>query len=1171
MDEPNAMASPTIVLRVETENKTPQLEQLQPLNHNENINEPKLSINNITTPKDSTKQPSDKPQNVDRKTKKIIPNDYTVKNFNNKNNISARDTNNLMHPDNKKNTVNDIIVKAELVNKAVVMHAQTKENNHLEIVKKQTKPTIKILSRDTHKTLSSSVDNVNNKNLLPLNKQTLSQAAKKTSGARKEKMKNVNPVKLVKKPIVSEAGTAITVPVQNDQLTYAQMVGPAKTLVAMDEVKTNDTTEKQDRIKDEKATVNQKPPEPESPKMAVWQTVRPKGKKRIHATHDAEQTNWDDVPSFDQDLQTVATPSVLHHDKTIPNKDSKPSKINSKPKEKVPKKIKPILNEVTEQPVLVDEIIVKPKSESIKIEHTSSADENVTDPVATTKSKINKSKTDKAKKPKAKKQVTKDTSPVKEMALKKMDKSSIATITDNDASLDFKDILGDVDISNFSFDPNSSMFVNALYSETEKMISGTPNKSSAGFSLNNSLTLMKPFGKTKENIFLKEEEEMVIRVMNSINQKSKKDDDNFLDESQNKTDEIIADKCNDILVENGNISVDDTQCLTDDESVDNSINDYGGDLDQNSVKDDDDAVTVIENLTIELDSNGDIVDEFAPNGTHNNDDDNDNVCINNVPDDKNQCQFTDELMPDENYDNNNRKEANDGLINEICSTVNGHCKNNNNKTFEELFNANRTQVIEILSKEIFNTNDIDEILQDCQEPNHPNKTTNFQKDNASPLKTNGSLLQESDLDDDDNDDNDDDNNLSSLSSENNDEKTIIESQVNEDCTSTIDDLQNDNEIKTTNAETIFIKSMSQEPINESLIIIKSSNSPSNDVQTEFNVQSINNNTPPENGDGKFINFYENEPKRNQSPRHSEDSGILEYQDNMDDMKYFSDTCEETASKTMIDIEHKSGAEENEIKFPVTEAVSRWLMQKQKERSPEPLLRLPDNPMLTEQIGKTLKHRLYIGDLFNDDDLNSDSDTEYEFKQTKSSGNGSKNLIGNPLHVLFARNNIENTYKRVADGKSVQFMEPDLLDGWNVGDKRQQSMHADVLNENATEIQMNHNEHIDLDTYESLYGHSINYANLLLPNNGNDMIFLSNNIRNYNDKNDHRNKPFNENNTNNNISNSIVGNNDNVINSDKQLLRDTKSNNNRMDNINDKNLNSTNLNCFKPPEICCILM
>lgn len=1182
MDEPNTTASASMVLKAETEINTPQPEQLQPPKHNENINETKSLTNNSTTRKDSTKQPSDKPQNFDKKTKKIIPNDYTVKNFNNKNNISARDTDSLMHLDNKKNTVNDIIVKADLVNKAVVMHAQTKENNHLEIVKKttKTKPTIKILPRDTNKTVSSSVDNVNNKNILPMNKNTALQASKKTSSVHREKPKNVNTMQLAKIPIVDENATAIAAAVQNDHLTYAQMVGPVKTSDKIDAA-SNGTTERQHEMKDEKVVVDKKPPEPETPKTDVWQTVRPKGKKRIQAMYDAEQINWNDVPSFDGELQSVATPPV-HHEKIIPNKDSKPSKVNSsKPKEKVAKKIKSALNEVPQPAVLIEEIIVKPKSESIKNEPTSSVDENIVDTVSITKSKLNKSKTDKPKKSKAKKQVTKDTSAAKAILSNKTDKASKATINDNDASLNFENILGDVDISNFGYDPNSSMFVNALttslFSDTEKIINGTPNnKPSTGFSLNNSLTLMKPFGKTKENIFLKEEEDMVIRVMNSINQKAKKDDDTLSTESQAIVSGMGADQCNDILVENGNISVDDAQSLanslTDDESLDNSVNDG---LDQNSIKDDEDAVTVIENLTDELDSNGDtnaFDDIITPNGTHNiGDNENELAFVCNGSEDENECISLIEPMPENNSDNDNHKEESEFINeNEVCSTVNGHCTNIQSKTFEELFNQNRTHVIEILSNEIFNTKDTDEIRQDCQEPNHANITINLQRDDASFLKINDSILQESDLDDDDNDD--DDNNLSSLSSENNDDKTIIESQLNDDCTTTIDDLQNDNEINTTNADTIFIKSMSQDSINGSSIIIKPNNCPSNDVQNEFNIHSITDNQPPENGDGKFTNFYEIEPKRNQSPRHSEDSGILEYQDNMDDLKYFSDTCEEIASKTMVySIEDKMAQEDVDMKFPVTEAVSRWLMQKQKEKSPEPILRLPDNPMLTEQIGKTLKQRLYIGELFNEDDLNSDSDTEYEFKQTEAPGNGSKNLISNPLHVLFARNNIENTYKRVAEGKSVTFMDPDLLDGWDidVATKRQPPMHADVLKENDTKMQKNPEENSDLNSYESFYGHSINYANLLSSNNDND-IFLSNNIRNYNDINDHRDKPIIENNTNN-ISNSIIRYNDNVIDSDKQLLRDTKTNNNRNDNINDKKLNSTNLNCFKPPEICCILM
>lgn len=284
-------------------------------------------------------------------------------------------------------------------------------------------------------------------------------------------------------------------------------------------------------------------------------------------------------------------------------------------------------------------------------------------------------------------------------------------------------------------------------------------------------------------------------------------------------------------------------------------------------------------------------------------------------------------------------------------------------------------------------------------------------------------------------------------------------------------------------------------------------------------------------------------------------------------------------------------QETLLKFPITEAVSRWLEKKQKEKTPEPILRIPDDPMLSEKIGLTILGRnrikrstissLTSTDEEDDFDFTTDSEIEYE--------EPSKNLKSNPLPVSSVnyfplkgndefvvlknltvcdtdsdymsdgQKNDDRTSKRVAninlDGKKMKQMngcadeidENDFLEYWDELDLAHSSSSLEpkekFLNNKLNNLS-NKNKILtsscndNFEVYDSVYGKTINYKNLLL----NETEFLCNNI-NINDK----------------CSSS----------NNHQSLLDSKHKINRKD----KKKNDDKKICLKPPftEVCCVLM
>lgn len=170
--------------------------------------------------------------------------------------------------------------------------------------------------------------------------------------------------------------------------------------------------------------------------------------------------------------------------------------------------------------------------------------------------------------------------------------------------------------------------------------------------------------------------------------------------------------------------------------------------------------------------------------------------------------------------------------------------------------------------------------------------------------------------------------------------------------------------------------------------------------------------------------------RIESPRSSEDSGILDnHEDTMNSSEYDSGDCGVAESVTP-----PSGS--------LTQAVSRWLVQKQKEKSVEPILRLPGDPLLSDSIEKSIQ-RIQISAMLksyaDDDDYGEDDD---ELMTSDESDNeieipAPKNSKSNPLHVLSAENDNDQTCKRVANVNSKTLHatpidaldQPDILEYW----------------------------------------------------------------------------------------------------------------------------------------------
>lgn len=303
-------------------------------------------------------------------------------------------------------------------------------------------------------------------------------------------------------------------------------------------------------------------------------------------------------------------------------------------------------------------------------------------------------------------------------------------------------------------------------------------------------------------------------------------------------------------------------------------------------------------------------------------------------------------------------------------------------------------------------------------------------------------------------------------------------------------------------------------------------------------------------------------------------------------------CDKNETENMPSSDSVQENPEILLKFPITEAVSRWLEKKQKEKTPEPILRIPDDPILSEKIGLTILgrnriKRSTISSLTStdeDDDFDFTTDSEIEYEEP------SKNLKSNPLPVSSVnyfplkgndefvvlknltvdtdsdymsdgQKNDDRTSKRVAkinldemkmkrNGCADEIDENDFLEYWDELDLAHSSSSLEPkekflsnknlnLSNNKTKI-LTSSCNDNFEVYDSVYGKTINYKNLLL----NETEFLCNNI-NINDK----------------CSSSSSSN--------HQSLLDSKHKNNRKD----KKKNHDKKNCLKPPfkEVCCVLM
>lgn len=989
--------------------------------------------------------------------------------------ISSRDKNddNVNGVDNNKKIeklVDPVNVKADLDDK-VVMHPKQQENI-LENVKKTKFKNIKPSKSSPRKT-----------NVAPSKKDVKIGRGVITNG-KVEQMRTAVPKddqSIESKP--KENGVE-----KPSQPTYAQMVGPVP------KPRANDV--KPDTVHVVPGNVVPLPVEEstmfdaiEEVKPAVkietkWQTVRPKGKKKIFSVMcDEPDDQWND---FDEE---------------------KPIEVDET------KKVTP----PTSEQIVIDEQIV-----------TNDVSMDATTTPTTTPAKVKPPKTEKSKlKLKAKKSQKK----IKEKIVKsngisdgeatipngtstpKIDKpksKSVTPIIDELFVNEGKEFLNDIDISNFNFEPNPSMFVNAITNSgifTDNSLTG---KSKAGLALNNSLKLLNAFDfcKTKENVLLKEEEEMVIRVMKSLNQ------------TDNRIVKNDAYRC---------INVDDDVKLNV-EKVEKNIfdgvnghNDTHDDDDVDDKKDDEIIGAELLNVKCEVNGNGDEMNE-KDNTTEpesmltNGHKIEDAILTNGQLDEVDQNGMaTDSKI--ESITNGNQ------LITELklnngpeIDVINVHAQTESCEmdAFVE-DDKNEDDVTNVADKIETETIDAieesDGINKDC--------TTNIKYDD----EAHSDLSELSDENDE------------TIVSQSNDcfEYDEIETIKEVDVTELIDDLQfddefvlgsdedvnvdktNDNEIKPQDDITMMPEiSMEDEAVPQNIFIENESDI----AKTEITLNDI------EESKGQ---------DRIQSPRNSEDSGILE--SSQDDGRYFSES--DTDKTEQISIKN----------FPLTDAVSRWLEEKQKEKSPEPIIRLPNDPELSQRIEKSLLNRVHISQIFDDyeDDESSDeSETEYE--------TGSKNLISNPLRVLFRKNETTITTsnhssngirKRVASRKldsdrssMAAADEPDILEYWE-NDPMLQNSNSNVLNndeENCCSIDT------DLEAYESVYGKTIDYANLSA-NIHNDDVFLSNNILNTDKLSNLPIKPINNN-------------------ADSSLSPQACS-------INGKN--EKNLNCFKPPEICCMLM
>lgn len=929
------------------------------------------------------------------------------------------------------------------------------------------------------------------------------------------------------------------------QPTYAQMVGPIakpKPIIAKAEaVVPPSENVKPTSVGESKVVEVIDEIKPVAKVKTIWQTVRPKGKKKLFSVM-CEDTNddWNDVEEeqpveVKETIKTTETVKATETpiDEPTPNVDESTTESSAKVKPPKTEKAKPKAKPKKNQKKVKDKLI---KTNDVNEVEIIPQPQN-----GTSTPKINKTKSE-----------------------------SVSQIMDDLFVDGGHEFLNDIDISNYSFDTSPSMFVNAITNSGIYTDNSLTGKSGAGFSLNNSLKLLNSFDicKTKENVLLKEEEEMVIRVLQSLNQP----------DSQVVEDSVKCHIVDDVKLNNSceNVAIEKT--IFDDVNGHGDTR-SGDDVDDDDYNDDDSDKKTTETIgatKCEMKRNDDALEDVKETNGHgieevsgNHEEDNGHAeSVNGTTPDVepitngnhfNNDAHQDEKGEEEKTDVKEPKETNGhriedtneiGLMLDIETKVepitNGHHLNGKVENGEEMDISAQPTPSE-MGMPIDETNDLDVTNVADNTETEPMETVK-----QIVVDANDDVIHEDCTMNIKSSDDEAHSDLSELSDEN--DETIV-SQSNDyfeyDEIETIreidvaefvvDDLQfdddeandfaasNDDEMNIRNEEKGLkpledIKIQESSGENEPLPVPSSQNIfiENEAVLTEITLNDI--------ADSK-------NQDRIQSPRNSEDSGILEYQD---DGKYFSESDNDKTEQVSVQ------------NFPLTEAVSRWLEEKQKEKSPEPVIRLPDDPELSQRIEKSIMSRVHITQFYDDyeDETSDESDTEFEVTTA------SKNLLSNPLRVLFRKQNDTASHssngirKRVAkfnaesDKSSLMVDEPDILEYWE-NDPMLQAQN--VLN-NGQSCSSSGSIDADLDAYESVYGKTIDYANLSANIHNDDDVFLSNNILNNDNK----------------LSKLPVK----AINSstDHSSLPHASSISGKNDDTNDRNLN-----CFKPPEICCMLM
>lgn len=485
-------------------------------------------------------------------------------------------------------------------------------------------------------------------------------------------------------------------------------------------------------------------------------------------------------------------------------------------------------------------------------------------------------------------------------------------------------------------------------------------------------------------------------------------------------------------------------------------------------------------------------------------------------------------------------------------------------------------------------------------------------------------------------------------------KTLIKSDMIHELNTTNTDLNRDHIGKqgnTTVDDTV-----------DNMFFYNNGNNLNNTVIDQINVSHIDNNNTiiTSNSDSdEMIGFYSSSSddeiiemdaihRTIQSPHTSEDSGILELQDRIEsDFKTAVPRKKTILMETIVqtpvssapvsvkfnESKDKSLSPKPPMSTSITQAVSEWLQNEKKERTPEALFRLPnDNSSISKEIEEQIcLQYVKVADKIcqeyrhgNDENGGDDDEEDIYFdkivydvqgeQQTQSKDSiQSKNVQGNPSGAA-SRNvcditaeewvaitlnaDTHETVNNTDTDDSHNDGDEDLLNFWDsdiiTTDKSHSckiplkrntqisdSMPTNQYNKGSESIISNANSANNIDVYDSLYGRSIDYVNLIADKDKN----LSNKILNHHETDTNEKlQPINCNKLTRNI---ISGDNNNVedhemaaeISISSSATQNCNTNKSTMKTVNTKptsnlsnnTMNNTRENYYKPPEICCSLM